>query len=628
MKHGATATSRSCNLFRPRFRLVVTRQPKPQYLGASTIVSLPSVQHYIVKLQICTVKKLPHACVRASDSRYRASQDHQRLIKVESTARWGRQISLNISLRHLSTANDPAKKPPWRKPRTIQSTVITEVNTEELEQSAVKSSEQELSDEQLAVLDLVLNKRENVFFTGPAGTGKSFLLKKIIEGLTIKYLGNSTGRVAVTASTGLAANTIGGKTLHSFAGIKLGNAPTKELIADIHKNKTSWERWTGVEVLIIDEVSMVDSTLFDKLDTIGRAVRFSNLPFGGIQLVITGGFFQLPPVVQGSDDGSPRFCFEANAWKEAVRHTISLTKVYRQKDPLFAGMLNEMREGRLSPSTISTFRRLSRPVTKFADKGLEAAQLFPLRREADSANVTKLQTLKGGAYKYTYCDGGIITNTNTRKRLLSNCPAPEMIQLKQGAQVMLVKNLGHGLVNGSQGRVIGFANRHTFFHAQWHDKDYIASEDWDSEARLVTDEEAWPEERPPLYPVVRFHGSHGKQTVLCYPERWVIERWVRIQAKKGVDNDEEDRWFCQELATRTQVPLILAWALSIHKAQGQTLSLVKIDLGNVFEKGQAYVALSRATSIDGLQVLNFNPHKVQAHPKIKAFYASLSRLTF
>lgn len=625
MNHSATVTNRSCNPLRPHFRQ--TRQPKCQYLGASTTVSLPPVQYYSVKLPICTVSSLPYKCVRASDSRYRASQDYRRLMKVESTAGWGRQTSSNVSLRHLSTANNSATKPFWQKHRAIQSTAIIEVSTKELKQLAVKSVEQGLSDEQLAVLDLVLNKRQNVFFTGPAGTGKSFLLKKIIEGLIIRYLEGSDDCVAVTASTGLAAFTISGKTLHSFAGIGLGTAPTKQLIKDILSNKSSCKRWRYVEVLIIDEVSMVDNTLFDKLDVIGRAVRECDLPFGGIQLVITGDFFQLPPVVQRSDDGSPRFCFEAKAWKDAVRHTISLTKVYRQKDPLFSGMLNEMREGRVSTSTISTFRRLSRPVTKLADKGLEAVQLFPLRREADFANNTRLQKLDGKVYEYTSEDGGIVTNPSTRKKLLSNCPAPKMIQLKRGAQVMLVKNLGRGLVNGSQGCVIGFANEENFFHAPWHDKYYVTREDWDPEARLTMGKEALPGENLPLYPVVRFHGpGDSTQVEHCVPQRWVIERWVRIQAKKGEDNDEEDRWFCQELATRTQVPLILAWALSIHKAQGQTLSLVKVDLGNVFEKGQAYVALSRATSIDGLQVLNFNPYKVQAHPKVKAFYASLSRL--
>ncbi|KAK0658589.1 ATP-dependent DNA helicase PIF1 [Lasiodiplodia hormozganensis] len=453
----------------------------------------------------------------------------------------------------------------------------------------------------------------------PAGTGKSLLLRNIIEGLEVKYLENP-GCVAITASTGLAAYNIGGTTLHRFAGIGVGKAPTIKLIKEIFKDrKFKLKRWRDTKILIIDEISMVDSTLFDKLDVIARIVRQNNKPFGGIQLVLTGDFFQLPPVLEGPDDGSPRFCFEAESWKTAIEHTIGLTQIYRQKDPAFAGMLNEMREGLVSPSTINAFRRLNRPLKPVAIDDPEATELFPLRREADAANQKRMHRIKSPVHTYLAKHGGIITDPDTRKKLLSTCTAPEVLQLKQTAQVMLIKNIDDTLVNGSLGRVIGFANKETFFHGRWHREVQDEYQELHPSTAPFTTVDGAPENRSPLYPVVRFQLRSGNtRTVLCKPERWAVERWVP-------DPKADGGWVVEELATRTQVPLILAWALSIHKSQGQTLDLVKVDLGRVFETGQAYVALSRATSMDGLQVLNFNPRKVTAHPKVKAFYESLSK---
>ena len=440
------------------------------------------------------------------------------------------------------------------------------------------------------------------------------LLKKIVKALTEKYLGDP-GCVGITASTGLAAYNIAGTTLHRFAGIGIGKAPTEKLIKDILKSGFIRRRWEAVEVLVIDEISMINSTLFDKLDVIARAVRGVDLPFGGVQLVITGDFFQLPPVMQETGHDTPRFCFEASAWKQAIQHTISLTRIYRQRDPLFTKMLNEIREGRPSAHTIENFRKLSRPLESFADKGPEATELYPLRREADLANARRMQKIKGPIFTYAATSGGIIEDAATRQRLLNDCIAPEILELKQGAQVILTKNIDDILVNGSQGRVVGFANSETFFHSRWDDEDH----ELDPSTLLTGSMEDAPEQRPPLFPVVRFLLEDGSTRVeLCGPKGWAVERWVP-------DPWEDSGWKVEKLATRTQVPLLPAWALSIHKAQGQTLDRVKVDLDRIFEMGQAYVALSRATTMDGLQVLNFNPDKIVVHPKVKRFYASLSK---
>jgi ATP-dependent DNA helicase PIF1 len=188
-----------------------------------------------------------------------------------------------------------------------------------------------LSEEQEKVRDLVVNKGKSVFFTGSAGTGKSVLMRTIISDLRKKFI-REPDRLAVTASTGLAACNIGGVTLHSFAGIGLGKDDVFELVKKVNRNQKARNRWLRTKVLIIDEVSMVDGELFDKLEAIARLVKKSGKIFGGLQLVVTGDFFQLPPVpdVKGRE---AKFTFDAGTWSTAIHHTIGLTEVFRQKDP-------------------------------------------------------------------------------------------------------------------------------------------------------------------------------------------------------------------------------------------------------------------------------------------------------
>ncbi len=187
-----------------------------------------------------------------------------------------------------------------------------------------------LSEEQERVINLVTKQKKSVFFTGSAGTGKSVLLREIIKALRINFT-REPDRIAVTASTGLAACNIGGVTLHSFGGIGLGKEAVPELVKKIKRNQKAKNRWMRTKVLIVDEISMVDGDLFDKLEAIARIVRNNGRPFGGIQLVITGDFFQLPPV---PDYGKiSKFSFDAATWNTSIEHTIGLTQVFRQKDP-------------------------------------------------------------------------------------------------------------------------------------------------------------------------------------------------------------------------------------------------------------------------------------------------------
>ena len=243
---------------------------------------------------------------------------------------------------------------------------------------------------------------------------------------------------------------------------------------------------------------------------------------------------------------------------------------------------------------------------------------FPTRNEVEAANNARMRNLSGKSYDFVADDGGSIVDKVQRDKLLSNCMAAQTITLKQGAQVMLIKNIDESLVNGTIGTVRGFMDEATFDGYQGDEDEFEAVETMD----LNDNGEQISESRKKLramlnkdlpgntsrkWPIVRFELADGtSRDLLCQRESWKIE----------LPNGEVQ-------ASRSQVPLILAWALSIHKAQGQTLNRVKVDLGKIFEKGQAYVALSRATCQEGLTVMRFDPKKVMAHSKVRSFYDSL-----
>lgn len=241
---------------------------------------------------------------------------------------------------------------------------------------------------------------------------------------------------------------------------------------------------------------------------------------------------------------------------------------------------------------------------------------FPTRNEVEAANNSRMRNLGGKAYDFMAEDGGSIADKAQRDKLLANCMAPSSISLKKGAQVMLIKNIDETLVNGSIGKVIAFMDENMFDIYHDDEDEFQAVETMDlnevemSESRkklksLINKDLVGNTSRK--WPLVRFSVADGSsRDLLCQRESWKIE----------LPNGEIQ-------ASRSQIPLILAWALSIHKAQGQTLERVKVDLGKIFEKGQAYVALSRATCQEGLQIMRFDPKKVMAHDKVRAFYDSL-----
>ncbi|NXR97722.1 PIF1 helicase, partial [Oxylabes madagascariensis] len=436
-----------------------------------------------------------------------------------------------------------------------------------------------LSAEQEAVLGAVRSGK-SIFFTGsagegprplssaprgkawpltccfsPEGTGKSFLLKRIVGSLppNITY---------ATASTGVAACHIGGTTLHAFAGIGSGKAPLEQCI-QLAERPGVRQHWLACQHLIIDEISMVDGKFFDKLEAVARAVRKRDEPFGGIQLIICGDFLQLPPVCKANEE--TKFCFQAKSWRKCIHINMELTEVRRQTDKTFVSLLNAIRLGRC---TEEVTRQLMQTAAHRSERdGILATRLCTHKDDVEITNERRLQQLPG---ELVHVFEALDSDPMLVKLIDAQCPVGGRVELKLGAQVMLAKNLdvSQGLVNGARGVVVGF----------------------ESEQKGL--------------PKVRF---------LCGVTQLIkMEKWI-IKGASGVH------------LSRQQLPLKLAWAISIHKSQGMSLDCVEISLSRVFESGQAYVALSRARSLAGLRVLDFDPKVVRADPAVLQFYRQLRR---
>jgi ATP-dependent DNA helicase PIF1 len=394
---------------------------------------------------------------------------------------------------------------------------------------------------------------KTVFITGGAGVGKSFLLKQIVDRLDPRT-------TYITASTGIAACAVSGVTIHHWAGIGGSGLerPVGEL-ATMARQKRG-EQWRTATTLVIDEVSMLDGELFDVLEEIARRVRGNERPFGGLQLVLLGDFFQLPPVAKG---GAPfKFAFEARSWARCVVKVHALTKVFRQSDPAFIGALNSIRLGKAPPEV----RRVLAPTERRALPdigGIVATRLFTHKAEALKFNDAQLGLLGGQQLSYAARDTS--RDEAALRTLQASCPAASSLRLKVGAQVLLLKTVDAeaGLVNGCRGVVTKF---------------------------LAT-----------RNPSVRFDNG--------------VEQTMRLEAFSLTQGGVT-------VACRMQLPLALGWAISVPKSQGMTLDRVEMSLRNVFECGQMYVALSRARSLDGLSLRDVDWSKLRAHPKVLAWHAA------
>jgi len=405
----------------------------------------------------------------------------------------------------------------------------------------------------------------NILITGSAGTGKSVLLRELRRRLDTDGFG---GRFVVTASTGIAAINVRGATLHSWAGLGLAEGSCEQLLERVRERRKAVQRIREVKRLAIDEISMVSAELLEKLDYVMRHVREERgRPFGGVQIIAYGDFLQLPPVSKG--DEKARFAFESEVWKGANFNTGILTKVFRQSDAAFSRALNEFRVGNVTDEAAELFA--TRYQAKDEDPTFQPIDIYMTNADVDSFNLERLREIDAPEVCYEARDWGEEWDV---KAMDKSCLAPKNLRLKVGAQVMLLTNLNIecGLANGTIGRVVALPDK----------------------------VKGWK-----CGPTVEFRN--GQQRVL------ELAKW---EMKVG-DDVVAERW---------QIPLRLAWAITGHKSQGMTLDKCRVHLANVFEAGQAYVALSRARTLDGLFIQSTRKGCINADPRAVKFYQEAKTL--
>jgi ATP-dependent DNA helicase PIF1 len=416
----------------------------------------------------------------------------------------------------------------------------------------------------------------SVCITGRAGCGKSYLVRALVQ--EVRRL-HGARLVFVTASTGVAACTIGGTTLHSFAGVGLGDNAVAHLITKARRHKGVLRRWKRARVLFIDEISMVDGLWFSKLEAMARGLRGSDAVWGGIQLVLVGDFFQLPPVSRRDEPRKP-FAFEAPCWNTLIppHAVVDLRQQMRQsKDTTLADLLNHVRVaktwGPIGSTMGKAFAGGGTALAALRAQGMVPTRLFAHNKVVAAWNTAALAAVEGEPRTWVAVDTG---DKRAQAQLDSSCLAEREVVLKVGAQVMLLRNLRteQGLCNGVQGVVEGWAR----------------------------------DEHGNVWPRVRFRTASGTSCMqVVHTSTWDITRGHEV------------------LATRKQVPLKLAYAISIHKSQSMTLPALHVDLRGVFEAGQAYVALSRGTSLATMQVDNFAADAVFCDKKVLQFYFHIAQ---
>ena len=442
---------------------------------------------------------------------------------------------------------------------------------------------------------------DNLFITGEGGTGKTLLIRHLVK--SAKHNGRNIQVCAMTGCAALLLN-CNARTIHSWSGIKLGKGELDTIVGSIIYNHAARNAWRNTDILIIDEVSMMSKRIFDILNHVGKKVRKCyNKPFGGLQVIFVGDFFQLPPVATSDAlDGDESFCFESDDWLKtfSLDNHIVLKTMFRQDDDMFRGILGNIRMGTVVQEDVTVLKKyLNRSFDSEKYQGVIPTKLFPTKYKVDKVNREMFNKLEGESYIFPfvnktdcskYLDGSdaLISNEilskcrkniNSKKMqyetdsLANNSPCVKNLELKVGANVMCTVNLDmdRGICNGSIGKIVEFQ---------------ITGND--------------------IYPVVLFSNGHRMTMTQKF---WQSEDYPTIAVG--------------------QFPLCLAWAMTIHKIQGATLSMAEIDIGGgIFECGQTYVALSRVTNLDGLYLSNFEPNKIKTNKKVKKFYQSIPEVEY
>jgi len=404
----------------------------------------------------------------------------------------------------------------------------------------------------------ILKTGANVFLTGEPGSGKTYVINQYVA-----YLRRHGIEPAITASTGIAATHIGGITIHSWSGIGIKNRLSKGDLRAIATNDYVKKRVGKAKILIIDEISMLSPETLQMIEAICREVKDSPQPFGGLQIILVGDFFQLPPVVKNYFGGSaddrlfdetpPRFAYEAACWSEAKFTTCYLTEQYRQNDTELTSLLSKIRSNCFDESALAQIQSRKTDSAKLPEY---APKLFSHNIDVDAVNDRTLAKIPKEAKLFSMVSKGQTALINAMKK---GCLSPENLYLKVGASVMFTKNnQKEGFVNGTLGVV----------------------EDFDDETE---------------FPIVKIRNG---RRIRVSPTDWTVDEGGKV---KGL---------------LTQIPLRLAWAITVHKSQGVSLDEAIIDLSRVFEFGQGYVAISRVRQLSGLYVLGWNAMAFQVDPAV------------
>lgn len=415
----------------------------------------------------------------------------------------------------------------------------------------------------LKILTLLKNG-ENVFLTGFAGTGKSYILNKLKEYFKKK--------LTITSTTGIAAVNVKGQTLHSWAGVGLCRNTVYNTVEKIKKRPTQYRQIMNCKILAVDEISMLNIEAFEYINEVLREVRECNDPFGGIQVIFIGDFFQLPPVEK---EGEIRhYCFDSPVWDKLDLKNVVLKKNYRQNEENFITALAHMRENCLEVEDIKLLK--TRCVE---NEDTDILHIFSTNEEANRYNFAKFNMIDEPV-KLFYAEDGVYRGsklvtegfTESENYILEifskNCRAEKEIALKLGARVMLLVNMdfNKGLINGACGVIQGF------------NQDTIS---------------------------IKFDNGIVSNIPKHKFEYYYNERVV---------------------AERMQYPLKLAYGITIHKSQGMTLDRLVVDCARIFERGQSYVAMSRVKTLEGLYLKNFEPEKVLVDNRVAEFYENIKEV--
>ncbi len=443
-------------------------------------------------------------------------------------------------------------------------------------------------------MDSDIFHHENVFITGPGGTGKSYSIREIAN-----HAQSQNVNIHITSTTGISAVAINGMTIHKWGGIGISTLDEVDIVVNKinTRNPDCRSRWKKCEILVIDEISMLSADTFDLLNIVGQNIRRNSKPFGGIQIILTGDFMQISPV-KGT------FAFRSQIWDSLNMQTILLSTPHRFTDSKYFEMLQRIRIGKQSPEDVeilqSRVKAYHEHIANYNSGQIKPTCMFSVNSQVDSYNQKELNLLPGQIFTFSARDkilhasakneSQIVTKKSTKTSTsgvqlgvrslptvklsqskkdeyteLLNTMVPNTLQLKVGAQVMLTRNIcvENKLANGSRGIVVNCTN--AFVDVKFMDEQ--------------------------VHSIVAYDYEYEDNTVYM---------------------------------KRTQIPLVLCFATSIHKSQGFTLDFIcaKIDQ-SVFNGSMSYVALSRVRSLDGLLLSGFDPRKMYPNPDSLAFEKEL-----